>query len=72
MMPRREKGLSQYLLKKEFLKQSLEGDEDVSVYRMGKLTLKGGQNNLPTVTHEKHSWDLNPTWFDPIHTNVKL
>lgn len=45
---------------------------DVSVYRMGKLTLKGGQNNLPMVTHEKHSWDLNPTWFDPLHTNVKL
>lgn len=31
---------------------------------MGNLTLKRGQHNLLTAAHKKHSWDLDPNWFD--------
>ena len=64
--------LCKYLLKKESLKQSLEGSEAASFYRKGKMILKeGGRSDLSTVAPKKAKLGFDPTMVDPVYTNVK-
>ena len=60
------------MLKKESLKQSLEGNETASFYGKGKMIFKeGGRSDLSTVAPKKVKLGFDPTVVDPVHTSVK-